>query len=305
MPIEQNARGQFIAVGEDATSLVVYGPTGKLVSRIGRSGEGPGEFARIQTLRVGNGDSIFVADMRRRLSVFSPEGRFVRSVVLPAATGGGVTLPDGSVVLAKQIRTPERAAFSYHVVGRNGTIIRSFGPAEPSAPGVPAVSDGLVLSSSGGQLWSLSRDFRLKSWSTGGQLLSDLAIVGHLWGVRPAPTMPNITATSPLDRARQLEAALKGPPGRARVNLAGIDERGLVWLNVFVPDRNASPDSADAHFLEVIDPVKGELLASQRVSMLNMRLMASPSGVRGYAAMEGADGSMRIDVWKLELVRRE
>jgi hypothetical protein len=304
MPVVQNSKGQYVAVGDDFVSFVLYSPAGKLTAKIGRKGEGPAEFIRIEKLRVGKGDSILVTDIRQRLSVFSPEGRFVRSIRLPASAAGGVILDDGRVVVAKQIRTAERMGFSYHLLDRDGTIIRSFGPEEPSAPGMPAVSLSLTQSLNGTQLWSLSRDFRLRSWGLGGEQLSDFTIVAHPWGTPPPLVVPNVTSKDPAERGRQLAAALKGPPGRTRVNLAGIDHRGFLWLNVLVPDKNHVSDSTEAHFLEVIDPIKGELIFSQRVPMWNLRLMPSLDGLLGYAAAESADGFLRVEIWKLELVGR-
>jgi hypothetical protein len=72
-------RRVWIADGQ-SRELRIFGPDGShLVSRGGR-GAGPGEFAAIRLLGGRSGDSVFVADdANGRLSVYSPEGDFVRT----------------------------------------------------------------------------------------------------------------------------------------------------------------------------------------------------------------------------------
>lgn len=88
----------YIAQPEDA-NIRVYDDTGTLVTTIGRSGEGPGEFGYM--LGIGfDRDTLVVATLGR-LSRFTTEGEFLEAIVLPDETirGDGVafmpTLPSG------------------------------------------------------------------------------------------------------------------------------------------------------------------------------------------------------------------
>lgn len=93
-----------IAVATAGTELRIYGADGRVLSRVGRAGEGPGEFQSLFWVGALPGDSIATWDVRlSRLSVFSPTGEFVRAVsprgslgILPRPVG---VLDDGRVVL--------------------------------------------------------------------------------------------------------------------------------------------------------------------------------------------------------------
>lgn len=69
----------FVANREDP-EILVYDIRGALRSRIGRGGEGPGEFRSIVALLPLGGDSVVALDpILWRVSVFGPRGDFVRS----------------------------------------------------------------------------------------------------------------------------------------------------------------------------------------------------------------------------------
>lgn len=88
--------GETIAVANAGThELRFYSHDGRLVSRIGGEGDGPGEFRRISKLqRVGN-DSLAVIDLfTRRVTLFDAEGAFGRTVRLQSA-GDATPVPVG------------------------------------------------------------------------------------------------------------------------------------------------------------------------------------------------------------------
>lgn len=63
--------------------IVLFRPDGSDVMTVGRSGAGPGEFQHLTLLSAWRGDSLIAWDRQgRRLSVFSGDGRFVRSFML-------------------------------------------------------------------------------------------------------------------------------------------------------------------------------------------------------------------------------
>lgn len=88
--IDVDARGRIIVgdgnqVGWDA--VLVYDSAGKFLFQAGRSGRGPGEFGQLWWASAYRGDSIVAFDMSGdQLSIFSPEGRFVRSLRTPNLT---------------------------------------------------------------------------------------------------------------------------------------------------------------------------------------------------------------------------
>jgi hypothetical protein len=98
------ANGRIAVANGASQEIRFYDATGKYIRAVGGQGGGPGEFRGLGPIWLLRGDSIFAFDiMQQRLSVFSPEGEFVRSSQLERVPGGGMpfasgALRDGSVV---------------------------------------------------------------------------------------------------------------------------------------------------------------------------------------------------------------
>ena len=61
-----------IYVGDRSGQLLVFAPDGNVLRKLGRKGQGPGEFDRIQTVRVLPGDSVYAFDVGlQRATVFA------------------------------------------------------------------------------------------------------------------------------------------------------------------------------------------------------------------------------------------
>lgn len=85
------ADGHFIVVNAGTSELRFYDNTGRRYAAVGRRGQGPGEYQRIQAAGWLANDSIAVFDPgARRISILNPTGEFVRSIALrPPFEGGG------------------------------------------------------------------------------------------------------------------------------------------------------------------------------------------------------------------------
>jgi hypothetical protein len=100
--------GRIVVANGGTGELRFFGADGKWVKSVGRRGGGPGEFEDLGWLDVGAGDTLRTYDWGlRRLSVFSPDGVFLRPVAL--LTGGEVSSPrplgmlgDGRLVAQSQ-----------------------------------------------------------------------------------------------------------------------------------------------------------------------------------------------------------
>lgn len=130
----------FVVVNAGTSELRFFDASGRLLSNVGRSGAGPGEYSYIQDAALLPGDSIVVLDVSpaaRRISVLDPQGTFVRSFMLVAPFGGG-GFPTGMVAL------------------RNGTLLIGYSEVERMAPQRTAVYFGqrLFQYSTTGQLHS-------------------------------------------------------------------------------------------------------------------------------------------------------
>ena len=111
----QNLQGPLVTIGDDLhqvrggailsdqriviansgnRELRLYSRDGRLIRTIGRPGEGPAEFRAVTNVIVDAADSIFVFDwLLRRISVFSSNGEYARSVSTAHLTAG-VAQPD-------------------------------------------------------------------------------------------------------------------------------------------------------------------------------------------------------------------
>jgi hypothetical protein len=80
--------GRFVVGHDSRLDLVWFDSAGAVQLRAGREGAGPGEFEDISRVFVLDGDSIVVADRRQnRLSIFGPDGTFVRDARLAGGRG--------------------------------------------------------------------------------------------------------------------------------------------------------------------------------------------------------------------------
>lgn len=85
------ADGHFIVANSGTSELRFYDRSGRRYTTVGRRGQGPGEYQRIQSAGWLKNDSIAVFDPgARRISVLGPTGEFARSIALtPPFDGGG------------------------------------------------------------------------------------------------------------------------------------------------------------------------------------------------------------------------
>jgi hypothetical protein len=95
--------GVLVLGNRGTGQLRAFSPDGDLVWEAGGAGSGPGEFEALSWVGLLPGDSLLVNDGRtRRVSIFDPEGTFVRSYTPErmegAPTASPVALFDGGVV---------------------------------------------------------------------------------------------------------------------------------------------------------------------------------------------------------------
>jgi hypothetical protein len=98
--VDVDSRGQVYVADWGNPSITVLSPQGQVVRRIGRGGEGPGEFGSVSGVQVLGGDSLQVYDLQLdRLTVFLP----------------------GSDSVAYTVNLAGRTGFAHHVERIPGT----------------------------------------------------------------------------------------------------------------------------------------------------------------------------------------
>lgn len=75
--------GRIVVADRGASELRLFGSDGGFLAVVGRQGEGPGEFRRLEYVGVFQGDSLATFDSAlRRIQIFGPDGAFVRSYLV-------------------------------------------------------------------------------------------------------------------------------------------------------------------------------------------------------------------------------
>lgn len=114
--------GRFVVAHTSPMELVWFDSAGAVQLRAGGEGAGPGEFEDISRVFGLDGDSIVVADRRlNRLSIFGPDGAFVRAARLAGGRGEDerpLVLLSDRTLLTKGRRT------SGPVVGSSSVVFR-------------------------------------------------------------------------------------------------------------------------------------------------------------------------------------
>lgn len=115
-------RGRVFVADDQNATVVAFDSSGRFISRLAPKGRGPGEVERPWFVTTDGQDSIFVWDAAlARLSVFSPDLRFVRSVRLPSSWNltSIAFLPSGEMLVAA-VGGGDR--YGIHVADRDGSI---------------------------------------------------------------------------------------------------------------------------------------------------------------------------------------
>ncbi len=139
-----------VAVGtETPPQALVFDADGALAATLGRAGGGPGEFTRVASVVPMVGDSLAVWDPdRRRISVFTRAGAFIREVDLSDVAPVGIMAAPN---------TRSAAAWTHLKAGPDGGFVLfsvgAFGPGEgarrPAAPSYRLTPAGEVAAELG------------------------------------------------------------------------------------------------------------------------------------------------------------
>jgi len=265
----RDVSGRTYIVGEPIDNVMVFGPDGRFLRRIGRTGSGPGELETGWSFVLTGDGEFSVFDRGRGVILnFDVSGR-LRS---EARTAGWV--PRGirtfawegpRVVHVADIATPDRAGFPLHLVNtETGEIERSFG----SPTGELELGGGL-----GEHIpVAVRRDGRM--WMSLGSRRYDIALLDadrwHRLLRREASWFPERTSAPPVDPDHHLEGRAPKPQPHVG-DLVLSESESLLWVRTSIADEEWSPDVASQdrdkridEIIEVIDLRTNEVVASQR-----------------------------------------
>ncbi len=299
--LQETEAGTFVSASLDLTHIVEFGPDGRLARVIGRAGEGPGEFGRLRTLIPGPGDTLFAPDMGQgRITMFGPDRALAGTLPMPFLSPA-LVLPDGSFLVARQIRRSETIGYPMHVVDREGRVVRSFGTDEPQyRPDLNHILTRKVALGQDGTVWAMApARYLLERWdpSTGEQLQST-RIRSEWFRESIEPYTDETVRPPPL------------------VEGLWEDEDGLVWTIVQDADVDwEPPPRANEHrpldrhewerlhdwVVEVVDPGSGRVLATRR---FRETLWYRPPSRILVSPVDTVLTIVAYDVWKPTLQQR-
>jgi hypothetical protein len=290
--IARNSRSEYVV--SSATfdgELLVYGEDGSFLHTVGRRGEGPGEFRRMQLLDFDAHDSLHAVETSGpRHSVFAPDFSFARSVQMQTRTMA-MRIEESGAVFAVAPAMTDSGSYALQRISPDGTGLAAFDSIEPGARGPAAMGRNITVDPAG-RRWSVGMaDYRVKQWGEDGGLIR-IFEARREWIPESIPMR--------LERDQR-------PPGQ----MAGLeaDERGLLWVFAAVPDADWAPPSPGTRpspktmydtVVEVIDPAEGTLLARSTFDDL---VIPFATGF-AYSMVEESSGDLRVQIWRLDLSGR-
>jgi len=301
-----DARGRYYVVTPETVNEtpLVFNSNGTFLRRLGRAGEGPGEYRAPSVILATRDDSIVIVDDRlARITVLSPDYSLVRTIPVPPNITSAAYLQDGSFIVNAPIRTSASIGLPLHRLSPDGRLINSFGA--HTAVALPREVARIVrwfFVTDEEKVWVVpyAHEYAVELWETGGTRLKRFLRTPDWY--RPYARYGTPT------------------PERAPApRLLGIwqDSLGYVWVIGHLPDprwREAlgSPITAEGQryfpirdqqlaydgFVEVMDPDRGIPFAYRRLPQ-TLDLVVRPGIVGGVR--ERADGSLYLEIIRLGL----
>jgi hypothetical protein len=315
--IVADSRGRFYVTSRDRRHVHRFSAAGRFEGEIGRPGQGPGEFQRIAAMAIGNQDSLLVLESTRRLTVFTAEHAYARTMPLGAAPQGAIQARDGSIIVAMMFGSG--GGLPFHIVRPNGAVAASFG-----IMGTPRVDDSCQVCNGremhrarlADRVWStLPNRYELESWTVDGRLLRSFRVADSKWfsdwhtpngwmnGSAPRPS--SVLQAAEDDRGRVLILGVRAadvwkpmpPPETSGITSTpnGIMSKSRAALEEYLFDLQGRTTET---VIEVIDPARGQVISSTRLRGV-FRLLDATTIAKIVKSRD--DDLYRIEVYRLTL----
>lgn len=273
-PIDGTLRaGDIVLKSNYPSALPVLNREGALLRTIGQFGSGPGDLRDVGSVAFDAHDSMFVFEWgNSRVSVFSPSYEFVESALLPVQPQlRSLVLPNGDFLF--NVTVADSAAFGQplQLVGRDGTLKRSFGSEDTEAMrGVPSATGRSLASTADGLVWTAYlMQYVVELWNPESGVLVR-RFTRHSEWFPPRLTVVPRDAQAPAEPQPMVVGLRHDAENRAVWVLLTVADslwaqvvgrRGGDHGSVSVSDEQGYYDT----LVEVLDDSTGELLASVRL----------------------------------------
>ena len=294
--LQETEAGTFVSA--NGTQIAEFGPDGRLDGVIGRAGQGPGEFEQLHTLIPGSGDTLFAPDLGQgRITMFGPDRVLAGTLPMPFGLLD-LVMPDGSFLVASQIRRSETIGYPMHVVDREGRVVRSFGTDEPQyRPDLNHILTRKVALGQDGTVWAMApARYLLERWDPStGERLQSTRIRSDWFSESNEPYTDETVRPSPL-----VEGLWEDEDGRVWtiVQDADVDWEPPPRANEHRPVERQEWERTYDWVIEVVDPGSGRVLASRR---FGETLWYRPPSRILVSPVDTILTTVAYDVWKTTL----
>lgn len=308
--VVSDTRGNLFIAGLKPNLPLYYSDQGQFAGTIGRPGRGPGEL--IAGIVVGvAGDTIWVLDgMNGRVTGFSRSSRVLASWSTPGTSSllSAVRTRDGSIAANSFVHNATEAGIPLFLLEPNGRRRPLADAVTAMIMNQPRLVQRTLAAARDHGFWAGHFDrYRIERFDSSGRR-SRVLDAPRDWFPEGDGTMYMLTPRT--------------PPKPTIVAIAE-SSGGLLWVLITVPDpafaeglrKRPGVQSAfefeweivdfDRYFdtiVEVIDPVRGTLLASQRFDpMLQFALTASDGRLMAASSQQMETGHQRLVLSELTL----
>jgi hypothetical protein len=296
LDIVLDSAGRIIVTVATSTTPAVFDTTGTYLVRLGRVGEGPGEFQWPTEIEVGQDGSVHVLDPGlARVNVFDSSLEFSESYAWRTRSGYWLRLKDGRFVVnpPNPTRDPKE---TLSIVDR-GLTLQRFGQLEEAG------ARRLASSRDGGFWAAHHRRYQLDRWSENGSLLDSILPVDD-WFARSEGINLGNPSRPPAPRIRDVR---EDSDGRLWVLLwRPREDWQEAWRNSRISEGQTEarasqiPSYGELYVsqIDVYDPAEGELVSSLRWEETVYRF----AGDGLLANLHQDDlGAEYIDLWRVSL----
>lgn len=297
--IAVDGRGRFYASSVARRGeIAAFGPDGRFLRVIGRTGQGPGEFSLPHPIRFGTADTMIVFDVANyRITTLSPNYEHVATVPISGYVRDAVRLESEEWIAVATVPTASRAGLPLHLLDlHTGEYRHSFGSEHPVLSRRNPYADVRWASAAEGRtLWiTYYNRYRFELWNAAGELITTVE--------------PRQDWFMPWDQ-REGSPYLHRPEPAVR-DIWYDRVRRHIWVMTEVPARNWRPrrepsprptrmpleESAMLHDVVVqVFTTTGELLATARFEQHFERF--AHNGLM-IASGEDDEGYPFIELWR-------
>ncbi|HEX7122869.1 MAG TPA: hypothetical protein VF178_10905 [Gemmatimonadaceae bacterium] len=233
----------------ERTQLKFFSRTGQFLGTAGRAGRGPAEFEQLQEVCRLPGDTLLAFDLSRRVSLWDPQGKHLRSFAPISFIAPGSCYPDRTVIAqvvdgSARESNASATTVAYARVRLDGTIVAHLGRLpthqyfgtvsfEPSI--IPSGDEVYVSDPMTAEIRVLDESGKIRRIIRASQ--RPTPITDDDWRRRAERSVP-LDATAE-QRAEQIAMMMrmKRPPHMPAFHNMRVDARRWIWLEPYEGDR--------------------------------------------------------------------